>query len=80
MTTSIFSYVAWCWALGKNGIGRIATMQFGLPAVSRALAVAILEEATTLPIVLAIEQSAHHGRNGRHFGIGTESAQAFAFR
>ena len=80
MATSILGYVAWYWAPGKGGIGRIATMQFGLPVVSLALAVAILDGAITLPIVLAVEQPAHHGRNGRHFGVGTDFPQALAFR
>lgn len=51
--TSILGYVAWYWALGKGGIGRIATMQFGLPVVALALAVVILDEVITLPIVIA---------------------------
>ena len=51
--TSILGYVAWYWALGKGGIGRIATIQFGLPVVALALAVVILDEAITPPIVIA---------------------------
>ena len=51
--TSILGYVAWYWALSKGGIGRIATIQFGLPVVSLVLAVLILDEAITPPILIA---------------------------
>jgi drug/metabolite transporter (DMT)-like permease len=51
--TSILGYVAWYWALSKGGIGRVATIQFGLPVVSLVLAVLILDEAITPPIMIA---------------------------
>lgn len=51
--TSILGYVAWYWALSKGGIARIATIQFGLPVVSLVLAVFILDETITLPILIA---------------------------
>ncbi len=51
--TSILGYVAWYWALSKGGIARIATIQFGLPVVSLVLAVFILDETITMPIILA---------------------------
>ena len=51
--TSILGYVAWYWALSKGGIGRVATTQFALPLISLVLAVLILDESITPPIVLA---------------------------
>jgi drug/metabolite transporter (DMT)-like permease len=51
--TSILGYVAWYWALSKGGIARISTIQFGLPVVSLVLAVFILDETITLPILIA---------------------------
>ena len=51
--TSILGYVAWYWALSEGGIGRVATTQFALPLISLVLAVLILDESITPPIVLA---------------------------
>lgn len=51
--TSILGYVAWFWVLSKGGIARISTIQFGLPVVSLVLAVFILDETITLPILIA---------------------------
>ncbi|MFQ5775215.1 MAG: DMT family transporter [Kiloniellaceae bacterium] len=51
--SSILAYAAWYWALGRGGIGRTGLAQFLQPVVGVVLAVAILRESLTWPMVLA---------------------------
>ena len=53
LVSSILAYAAWYWALGQGGIGRIGLAQFAQPLVGVVLAVALLGEAVTWPMVLA---------------------------
>ncbi len=53
VASSIVGYAAWYWALGQGGIGRIGLAQFAQPLVGVILAVALLGEALTWPMVLA---------------------------
>ena len=53
LASSILAYAAWYWALGQGGIGRIGLAQFAQPLVGVILAVALLGEALTWPMVLA---------------------------
>jgi drug/metabolite transporter (DMT)-like permease len=53
LVSSILAYAAWYWALGQGGIGRIGLAQFVQPLVGVVLAVALLGEALTWPMVLA---------------------------
>jgi drug/metabolite transporter (DMT)-like permease len=50
---SILGYVAWYWALAKGGIARIGLLQFLQPVVGLVLAVLLLGEPLTLPLLLA---------------------------
>ncbi len=50
---SILAYAAWYWALGQGGIGRIGLAQFAQPLVGVALAVTLLGEAVSWPMVTA---------------------------
>jgi drug/metabolite transporter (DMT)-like permease len=50
---SILGYVAWYWALAKGGIARIGLLQFLQPVVGLVLAVLLLGEQLTLPLLLA---------------------------
>ena len=50
---SIVGYVAWYWALASGGIARVGLAQFGQPIVTVALALIMLHEAVTVPLVLA---------------------------
>lgn len=52
--TSIVGYGAWCWAIGQAGIAHIAPIQFGQPIVSIAIAVTVLGERITAPILIAV--------------------------
>ena len=51
--TSIVGYAAWYWALGRGGIGRTSLAQFLLPIVGVLLAVAVLREPLTWPMIVA---------------------------
>lgn len=51
--SSIVAYAAWYWALDRGGIGRIGLTQYFQPLVGLALAVLVLSEALTWPILLA---------------------------
>ena len=51
--SSVLGYVAWYWALAKGGVARIATAQFAMPVMTLGLAVVLLGERVTLPLVLA---------------------------
>ena len=53
LLSSILAYAAWYWALGQGGIGRTGLAQFAQPLVGVALAVALLGEALTWPMVAA---------------------------
>ncbi len=53
VASSIVGYAAWYWALGQGGIGRTGLAQFAQPLVGVILAVALLGEALTWPMVLA---------------------------
>ncbi|MCI0528383.1 MAG: DMT family transporter, partial [Nitrospira sp.] len=50
---SVLAYLTWYWALAKGGIARISVSQFAQPIISLLLAVGILHERMTLPLVLA---------------------------
>lgn len=51
LLSTIAGYVAWYWALGHGGIARIGVTQFAQPVVGVLLAVAILGETLTWPLV-----------------------------
>lgn len=51
--SSMIGYAGWYWALGRAGAARIAPVQFAQPLVSLAIAVVVLSEAITAPIVVA---------------------------
>lgn len=51
--SSVLAYVAWYWALAKGGVARIATAQFAMPVMTLGLAVLLLGERLTMPLVLA---------------------------
>lgn len=53
LVSSILAYSAWYWALAKGGIGTTGTIQFAQPLVGLALAVWILGEVLTPPLILA---------------------------
>jgi drug/metabolite transporter (DMT)-like permease len=53
LLSSILAYAAWYWALGQGGIGRTGLAQFAQPLIGVALAVALLGEALTWPMVAA---------------------------
>lgn len=48
---SIVGYVAWYWALASGGIARMGLAQFAQPIVTVALALVMLHEAVTLPLL-----------------------------
>ena len=50
---SIGGYAAWYWALGRGGIGRTSLAQFLMPVVGVLLAVAVMGEPLTWPMVVA---------------------------
>ncbi len=50
VVSSLLAYVAWYWALGAGGIGRVGTWQFAMPIVSLGLAVVILAEPLSWPL------------------------------
>ncbi len=51
--SSIAAYAAWYWALGRGGISRIALAQYLQPLVGVALAVLVLNETLTWPVLLS---------------------------
>lgn len=51
--SSIVAYAAWYWALARGGIGRIGLAQYFQPLVGLALAVLVLQEALSWPVLLA---------------------------
>lgn len=53
IVSSILGYAAWYWALGHGGIGRTGLTQFLQPLVGLVLALAILGETLTWPMVVA---------------------------
>jgi drug/metabolite transporter (DMT)-like permease len=48
--STILAYIAWYWALGKGGIGRIGIIQFLQPVVGVTLAVFLLGDPLTVPL------------------------------
>lgn len=52
--TSIIGYAAWYWAIDKAGVARVSPIQFMQPIVSLILAVGLLREPITVPIVIAL--------------------------
>jgi drug/metabolite transporter (DMT)-like permease len=53
VVTSIVGYIGWYWALAAGGIQRIATIQFFQPISGLVLAVILLGEQFTLPLLAA---------------------------
>jgi drug/metabolite transporter (DMT)-like permease len=53
VVTSIIGYIGWYWALAAGGIQRIATIQFFQPISGLVLAVILLGEQFTLPLLAA---------------------------
>jgi drug/metabolite transporter (DMT)-like permease len=51
--SSIIGYAGWYWALGRGDIGRTGLTQFLQPMIGVALAMAILGEALTVPMMVA---------------------------
>ena len=51
--TTIVGYIGWYWALAAGGIARIGTIQFFQPVSGLALAIALLGEQFTLPLLVA---------------------------
>ena len=51
--STILAYVAWYWALGTGGIARIGLFQFFQPAVGVALAMVLLGETLTIPLLVS---------------------------
>jgi drug/metabolite transporter (DMT)-like permease len=52
--TSIVGYAAWYGGIGRAGVARISPIQFGQPVVSLAIAVAVVGETITAPILIAV--------------------------
>jgi len=52
--TSIIGWAAWYGAIGQAGVSRIAPIQFTQPVIALLIAVAILGETITVPILLAV--------------------------
>jgi drug/metabolite transporter (DMT)-like permease len=51
--TTIVGYIGWYWALAAGGIARIGTIQFFQPVSGLALAILVLGERFTLPLMVA---------------------------
>jgi len=51
--TTIVGYIGWYWALAAGGIARIGTIQFFQPVSGLLLAILVLGERFTLPLVVA---------------------------
>jgi drug/metabolite transporter (DMT)-like permease len=51
--SSLLGYAAWYWALGRGGIARTGLLQFLQPLVGLLLAVALLQERLSWPMILA---------------------------
>ena len=51
--SSIVGYAAWYWALAQGNIGQTGMIQFTQPLISLLLAVLILGERLTWPLLLA---------------------------
>ncbi len=50
---SFTAYLAWFWSLGRGGITRMSSWQLGQPVVTFLLAVIVLGESITPPLVIA---------------------------
>lgn len=53
LCASLVGYVFWFWALGHGGIARVSSWQMGQPVISVMFAAVLLDEAITLPLVIA---------------------------
>lgn len=53
LLSSIIAYAGWYWALGKGDIGRLGLLQFAQPVIGVMLALLVLHEPLTWPLVLA---------------------------
>jgi len=53
IVSSLLGYAAWYWALGRGGIGRTGLTQFLQPLVGVVLALTILGEPLTVPMMVA---------------------------
>jgi drug/metabolite transporter (DMT)-like permease len=51
--STVLAYVAWYWCLGKGGIGRVGIFQFLQPVVGVSLAIIVLGEPLSVPLVSA---------------------------
>ena len=51
--TTIVGYIGWYWALAAAGIARIGTIQFFQPVSGLVLAIVVLGERFTLPLLVA---------------------------
>jgi drug/metabolite transporter (DMT)-like permease len=51
--SSLLGYALWFWSLGRGGIARIGALQFTQPVMTLVLAVPILGERLTWPLVLS---------------------------
>ncbi len=49
----IIGYAAWYWALREGGVVRMAPLQFTQPLISLIIAVALLAEPVTIPVMVA---------------------------
>lgn len=50
---NLIAFAAWYWALSQGGISRVAVLQFALPVLSVTLAVWLLGETVTPPLLVA---------------------------
>ncbi len=51
--SSLLGYAGWFWALGRGGIARIGSWQLAQPVITLALAVMVLGETLTWPLLVA---------------------------
>ncbi len=51
--STILGYICWYWALQRGGIARIGTTQFMQPVIALLLAVLVLGEPVTAPLIVA---------------------------
>ena len=51
--STILGYICWYWALQRGGIARVGATQFMQPVIALLLAVLVLGEPVTVPLVFA---------------------------
>lgn len=51
--SSLAGYALWFFALGRGGIGRIGSLQLGLPVLTLTAAALVLDEAITPPLLIS---------------------------